>query len=604
LPNPRPRPVREARTRKPKRPRTITLGHAKRRLWASVAVVAVLLTVVLVRLTWLQGLDAGGYALAASDERAGQIALHAERGAIVDRNGVPLAYTADAKDIVADPSLVTPEKRQAYAEALAPVLKKSAAVIADLLVPDNADDKYALLASALPPSVAEQVDGLRVDGVPLTGIYAQATLQRMYPAGNVGSNVIGILQADGTGGAGIEEQYDAVLHGTDGTLRYEKDSIGNINPAGPIKRTAPLNGGTVQLTIDRDLQFRVQQALDAMVAKSGAHGGQVAVLDAKTGQVLALSGNGTFNPQDPSTISPNRSMNPTVQDVFEPGSANKIVTMAAALEKGIINPMTTLDVPDTIQVNDVWIHDAWWHPTQKFTATGVLAESSNVGTIEIAQKVGEQPYFDYLKKFGLGQKTGIELPGESGGLLPDISQWSSSTFANLPIGQGVAMTIVQLASMYQTLANDGVRIPPRIVSSVTSSDGKVTPTATPAGVRVVSEKTARTLRTMLESVTMEGGTGKKAAIAGYRIGGKTGTAQQIDPATGRYSNSAYWLTFAGIAPTDNPRFVVAVMIDRASGQMHGGDICAPLFHDIAAYELAAEKIPPSGSLSRLVPLHY
>jgi cell division protein FtsI (penicillin-binding protein 3) len=212
------------------------------------------------------------------------------------------------------------------------------------------------------------------------------------------------------------------------------------------------------------------------------------------------------------------------------------------------------------------IHDAWWHPVQKFTATGILAESSNVGTLLIAQKVGQQTFFDYLKKFGLGEKTGIELPGESSGLLPDISTWSPSTFTNLPIGQGVAMTSVQLASMYQTIANNGVRIPPRIVQSVTYPDGSVTPTAQPDGVQVVSSKTAQTVRTMLESVMLPGGTGKKAAIPGYRIAGKTGTAQQPDPKTGRYSDSVYWDTFAGMARSPawramvRPRTLISVMM--------------------------------------------
>ncbi len=250
----------------------------------------------------------------------------------------------------------------------------------------------------------------------------------------------------------------------------------------------------------------------------------------------------------------------------------------------------------------VTIHDAWWHPVQRFTATGVLAKSSNVGTLEIADKVGKQTFDDYLHRFGLGQKTGIELPGESAGLLPALDSWSDSTFANLPIGQGVAMTSLQLASMYQTVANDGVRIPPRVVASVTHPDGSVATTAQPAGTRVLSTATARTLRTMLESVTLTGGTGTRAAIPGYRVAGKTGTAQQPDPVTGRYSDSVYWDTFAGMAPADNPRFAVAIMIDNPAHGLEGGDVAAPLFHHIAAYQLSADKIVPSGSQSVLVPL--
>jgi len=573
-----------------------------RRLRTSVVIVGLLLSVVFARLIWLQGLDAGGYALAASDERAGLITLHASRGSILDRNGVPLAYTADAKDIVADPSMIDPGQREQYAALLASVLHKQESAVAKLLLPKSKNDRYSLLASALSPSTAKQVDDLRLNDKPLAGIYSQATLQRLYPGQTTGANVVGLVQADGTGAAGIEYSFDALLRGTDGSVRYEKDSVGNVNPAGPIKRKNAQDGGSVRLTLDQDLQFTVQKYLDAAVRQSQARGGQVTILNARTGEVLALASTGSFNPQDPSTISNGQSLDPNVQQVFEPGSANKIVTMSAALEKGLITPKSVLTVPDDIDAGGVNIHDAWWHPMQKFTATGILAESSNVGTLMIAQKVGQQSFFDYLKKFGLGEKTGIELPGESAGLLPDISTWSPSTFTNLPIGQGVAMTSVQLASMYQTIANNGVRIPPRIVQSVTNPDGSMTPTKQPDGIQVVTPKTAQTVRTMLESVMLPGGTGTKAAIPGYRIAGKTGTAQQPDPKTGRYSQSVYWDTFAGMAPADNPQFAVAIMIDNPAHGQHGGDVAAPLFKDIASYELSAGRIPPSGSQSVLVPL--
>jgi cell division protein FtsI (penicillin-binding protein 3) len=568
-------------------------------LWASVVIVALLLAVVLVRLVWLQGMDAGGYALAASDEKREFVTLHAPRGSIVDRNGVPLAYTADAKDIVADPTLIAADNRAGYASLLAPLVGKSVAAVTKLL---STDSHYALLATALSPAVAKQIEGLRLAGKPLPGIFSQATLQRLYPGKTTASNVVGLVQADGNGAAGIEYSYDSLLKGTDGSVSYDKDSVGNVNPAGPIKRKAAMDGGTVRLSIDQDLQYLTQSYLDDSIKESGARGGQVAILDVRTGQVLALASNGSFNPQDPSTIKAGQSLDPNIQQVFEPGSANKIVTMTAAVDKGVINPRTVISVPDTINTGGITVHDAWWHPTQNFTATGVLAKSSNVGTLLIAEKVGKQSFYDYLQRFGLGHKTGIELPGESAGLLPPINTWSDATFANLPIGQGVAMTSLQLASMYQTVANNGVRIPPRIVQSVTGSDGSVTPTAQPAGVQVMSASTAKTVRTMLESVTLAGGTGKKAAIAGYRIAGKTGTAQQPDPATGAYSNSVYWDTFAGMAPADNPRFAVAIMIDNPAHGLEGGDVAAPLFHHLASYELSAAKIAPSGSQSVLVPL--
>jgi len=570
-----------------------------RRLWTSVVVVALLLVVVLARLVWLQGMDAAGYALAASDEKREFVTLHAARGSIVDRNGVPLAYTADAKDIVADPTMIDAANRLDYATMLSPLVGKSVTALATML---NSTSHYALLATALSPALAKQIEDLRLGGKPLPGIFSQATLQRLYPGKTTGANVVGLVQSDGVGAAGIEYSYDSLLRGADGSVSFEKDSVGNVNPAGPIKRKAAVDGGTVRVSIDQDLQYLTQKYLDESVKESRARGGQVAILDTRTGQVLALASNGAFNPQDPSTIKPGQSLDPNVQQVFEPGSANKIVTMTAAVEKAVINPRTVITVPDTIDTGGITVHDAWWHPTQKFTATGVLAESSNVGTLMIAQKVGKQTFDQYLQRFGLGQKTGVELPGESAGLLPDLNTWSDATFANLPIGQGVAMTSLQLASMYQTVANNGVRIPPRIVQSVTNSDGSVTATAQPAGIRVMSPTTAQTVRTMLESVTLKGGTGKKAAIAGYRVAGKTGTAQQPDPATGRYSDSVYWDTFAGMAPADNPRFTVAIMIDNPAHGLEGGDVAAPLFHHIASYELSAAKIAPSGSASALVPL--
>jgi cell division protein FtsI (penicillin-binding protein 3) len=575
------------------------LGKAARRLRIGVILVALLLAVVFVRLVWLQGVDAGGYALAAAKDRLSDVTLHAARGAIVDRNGVSLAYTADAKDIVADPTMISATDREDYAMILAPLVRQPVGTVLKQL---SKDSHYALLASALSPATAKQIEDLTLRNEPLPGIFVQATLQRLYPAHTTGANVVGLVHSDGTGAAGIEQTYDSVLKGVDGSVSYEIDANGNINPSGVIKRKNAVNGGTVKLTIDEDLQYTVQNYLDAAIKQSKARNGQVAILDVKTGQVRAMASSGTFDPQDPSSISSDVSMNPNVQQVFEPGSANKIVTMSAALEKGLINPLSLISVPYSIQAGGVTIHDAWWHPVQKFTATGVLAESSNVGTLQIAQRVGPQAFYDYLKKFGLGQATGVELPGESAGLLPAINTWSASTFANLPIGQGVAMTSLQLASMYQAIANDGQRIAPRVVQSVTKSDGTVIATQQPAPVQVVSAKTAKTVRTMLQSVTLEGGTGTKAAIPGYLVAGKTGTAQQPDPKTGQYSDSVYWDTFAGMAPADNPQFVVAIMINNPAHGLHGGDVAAPLFKEIAAYELAAAKIPPSGAHAKLVPL--
>ncbi len=580
------------------------LGRHGTRLSVGFGAVVTLLLVVSVRLVQLQGIGGDHYAAAAAGERLRTVQLHGARGTVVDRNGVVMAYTADAKDVVADPSQIncTPPAKQpcqksdraAYVRTLAALLGMAPAAVDTKLAGPG---QYALVASAIAPSVADQVDALKA-----TGIYIQPTTQRLYPGGTTGGNVVGLVNYQDTGVAGIEQQYDPVLRGKDGTYTYELTSTGSVNPAGISRRIPAVDGGTVHLTLSQDLQYWAQRKLAAAVRHAGARSGQVVVLDVKTANVLAMASTSTFDPQDPSTIDAKQSQNAPIQQVFEPGSVNKIVTFSAALDHKLITPTSVLKVPDQIYMGGVVVHDAWWHPVQKFTATGVLAESSNVGTLKIAQKVGKTTFDNYLKAYGLGTQTGIELPGESRGLLPPMSKWSDSTFANLPIGQGVAMTALQMASMYQTVANGGVRIAPRIVSSVTNPDATVTATVQPAGVRVISPATAKTLTTMLESVTMEGGTGVKAAVPGYLYAGKTGTAQQPDHKTGRYSADKYWDTFAGFIPADAPKFVVAIMVDQPGNGKHAGDVTAPLGHDLAAYELQHERIPPTGANGKLVPL--
>jgi cell division protein FtsI (penicillin-binding protein 3) len=571
------------------------LGALHGRLRYGFAAVCTLLLVIGGRLVQLQGLDHGNYANAARAQRVETVRLHALRGSIVDRDGTVLAYTSAAQDITADPTQVKATQRADYAAKLAPLIGTDEATIEQRLA---APGKYALLAEAISPLAADRVSALN-----LPGIYTQATTQRRYPGGTTAANIIGTVHSDGAGAAGIEAQFNNLLAGHDGSLTYSVDNTGNVNPSSKTVRDPARNGDTIALTIDQNLQFVAQQYLDAAVPASGARGAQLAILDAHTGQVLALAASGTFDANNPDTINPNEPIDPPVMSAFEPGSVQKAITFAAAIQDGKITPQTVLAVPNQIEMGGVTVSDAWWHPTEQFTATGVLAESSNVGTLQIAQRVGPTSWDGYEKRFGVGQKTGIELPGESAGYLPPMDKWTESTFANLPFGQGESMTVLQLASIYQTIANDGVRIPPRIIKSITKADGSTTVTPQPAGVRVVSAQTARTVRTMLESVTLPGGTGVKAAVPGYRIAGKTGTAQQPDPNHGgRYSSTMNWDTFAGIAPADAPQFVVAIMVDNPAHGLEGGDVAAPLFHEIASYELQHAHIAPTGSLSRHVPL--
>jgi cell division protein FtsI (penicillin-binding protein 3) len=328
----------------------------------------------------------------------------------------------------------------------------------------------------------------------------------------------------------------------------------------------------------------------------------VVVLDAKTGEVLAMANDNTFDPSQDIGRQEDRELgNPSVSSPYEPGSVNKIVTAASIIEFGLSNPDEVLQVPGSIDMGGVSVHDAWEHGVMPYTTTGIFGKSSNVGTLLLSQRIGPERYADMLSKFGLGQRTGVGLPGESAGLVPPIDQWSGSTFANLPIGQGLSMTLLQMTGMYQTIANDGVRIPPRIIKTTIAADGTRTDEPRPEGVWVVSPQTAQTVRQMLRATVQrdpageQQGTGPLAAVDGYQIAGKTGTAQQINPGCGCYYDNVYWITFAGMAPADDPRYVIGVMADNPHHTAEGlpGTTMAPLFHNIAAWLLQRENVPLS-----------
>ncbi|MDN5857358.1 MAG: penicillin-binding protein 2, partial [Pseudonocardia sp.] len=458
----------------------------------------------------------------------------------------------------------------------------------------TSDRGYVVLAKLVDPAVARTLEEEFVE------IAEERREDRKYPAGSLASHIVGVATWDAddqklTGRVGLESSAENLLAGSDGVRIVDTAEGSNtVIPGSTRFERAAVQGSDVALTIDSDLQFTVQKALSDYVTKTGAKPpSSVVVLDARTGQVLALASGRPFDPRNLAAATPEQLGNPAVFSPFEPGSVNKIVTMAAALEYDIATPDSVLSVPDNIKVADRTINDAWSHPTEQYTLTGVLAKSSNVGTIMTAQQVGEQRFADMLARFGLGVRTDVGLPGESAGRVPPRAEWSGSTFGNLPIGQGLSMTVLQMAGMYQAVANDGVRIPPRIIASTTGPDGVRTVPPPPQGVQVVSPETAAQLRTMLTAVTQKAphqtGTGHRAAVPGYRVAGKTGTAQQVDPRCGCYSSSLYWITFAGMIPAQDPRYVIGIMLDAP----RGGTSAAPLFQDIASYLAQREQLPVS-----------
>jgi cell division protein FtsI (penicillin-binding protein 3) len=574
-------------------------------------VIAVLLIIAGTQLFNLQVPQAAGLRA----EAAGQLKVTdvdpAVRGSIVDRNHDKLAFTIEARALTfqparvqkqlaeakaADPSAPEPSKRLAEIAAGVSGLLNNKPDTKTILKKLTGKDSFVYLARAVDPSITDAI----TERYPEVGAERQDI--RQYPGGSLAANIIGGIDWDGHGLLGLEDSLDAKLAGTDGSVTYDRGSDGVVIPGSYRNRHDAVDGATVQLTIDDDIQFYVQQQVQQAKSLSGAKNVSAVVLDSKTGEVLAMSNDNTFDPSQDIGRQQDRELgNLSVSSPFEPGSVNKIITAASAIEFGLTNPDEVLSVPGSIDMGGVTVRDAWPHGVMPFTTTGVFGKSSNVGTLMLAQRIGEQRYSEMLEKFGLGQRTDVGLPGESAGLVPPIDQWSGSSFANLPIGQGLSMTLLQMTGMYQAIANDGVRIPPRIVKSVIADDGSRSDEARPDGVRVVSPETARTVRNMLRATVqrdprgVQQGTGSQAAVEGYQIAGKTGTAQQINPGCGCYYDDVYWITFAGMVPSDNPRYVVGVMMDNPHRTADGqpGTTVAPLFHNIAAWLLQRENVPLS-----------
>jgi cell division protein FtsI (penicillin-binding protein 3) len=583
-----------------------------------------------VKLVQVQWFEADALAAAAERQRITKIDVPATRGAIVDRNGNQLAFSVETRELAFQPkatrkSIATynkehPDAKLDFDQRTEEIARGIRELVGDrvdegeLLEKLRSDKSYVYLVDNVEPGIARQLQERFPE------IIAEYRAEREYPGGSLAANIVGVAnwrmedpnpdKHNLHGLSGLEILWDKELAGQPGKqiADTEEGNQGVVIPGTNRDLQPAVDGSDIQLTVDADLQFYLQQAVADYVARSGAKNGSAVVMDAHTGEIYALANDKTFDPTDPNGFDPDLMGNPAVSTPYEPGSVNKIVTALSAIEQGVTTPLDVHQVPGSIRVADRTIGDAWSHGTLNMTTTGVFAKSSNVGTLQLAQQVGPDAFAAMLDKLGLGERTGVGLPGESPGRVPPRGQWSGSTFGNLPIGQGLSMTVLQMAGMYQTLANDGVRVPPRIVSSHTAPDGTRVPEPEPEGVRVVSPETAKTVRDMFRAVVQEAphqntGTGPAAALPGYQISGKTGTAQQVDPTTGKYSNDLYWITFAGILPADNPRFVVGIMLDKPNySGVPEGRSAAPLFHDIASFLAQRYNIPLSKEASPVVPL--
>jgi cell division protein FtsI (penicillin-binding protein 3) len=612
------------------RPRRVRRRPSRADHRIRVRVVRILLVVGLVatgvKLVQVQAFEAPALSAKSSRQRAETVDVQAIRGSIVDRNGSPLAFSVEVRTLSYRPQAMRKQWDEAAAkhpgqfDTFAVHSAKLAKLMHDALGVDEqamltkirSSAKFVYLVNNVDPSRARLV----TDQFP--EVSAEVRAVRDYPGQNLASNIVGVanwrMDDPDTrnhnlhGLSGLESSLDLVLSGAPGhqVVDTEEGDDGVVIP-GTVRQTqAAVDGSDVVLTIDGDVQYYLQEHLAAFAKKAGAHSASAVIMDAHTGEVYALANDKSFDPNKP-TYDRDAMGNPAVAIPYEPGSVNKVVTALSAIEYGTTTPTAMHEVPGSINFADRTIHDAWPHGTLQMTTTGIFAKSSNVGTLELAQRIGPQRFADMLKRLGLGQRTGIGLPGESPGSVPPLSQWSGSTFGNLPIGQGLSMTVLQMASMYQTVANDGVRVPPRIISAEVRPDGTRVQLPRPQGIRVVKPQTAVTVRNMLRAVTQGApypntGTAPQAALPGYQISGKTGTAQQINPVTHSYSNSNYWITFAGILPADSPRFVVGIVLDRPVYTSPDGHSAAPLFHDVASFLAQKYNIPLSKTETPLMQL--
>ncbi|WP_051466886.1 peptidoglycan D,D-transpeptidase FtsI family protein [Actinomadura oligospora] len=601
----RPRPAGGPRGRggPPRRPprRKMRVPFRRRdpmkRLNAGLLVVAFVLSLFAGRLVQLQTIESGHYTARALEQRLRKIDLPAVRGDITDAQGNPLAMTVEARLIYADPSVIKPEKRQQIAGALAPMLGLDQAVLMKRLSRPNS--RYEVLAHGVRPDQARLVLGMRFLGI---GTYPE--YRRQYPNDSLAAGVIGFVNAEGRGGAGLEYSLNKQLAGRAGWQRIEISPDGQHIPMGEDQKRPPVPGKGVRLTLMRDVQYKAQQAIEAQVRATGARSGSVIVMDPRNGQLLAMASAPGYDPNDYGKSNWRRWGSPLVQEAYEPGSTGKVVTAAAVLERGGVTPQSTFRVPYSVRRYDRTFHDSEQHGTENLTFAGVLARSSNVGTILASEHIDQDTLYKFLRDFGFGQKTGIGLPAETAGQLSPPKQWSGTDRYPIAFGQSLSVNALQMASVYSTIANGGVRVAPNLVAGTTGEDGAFAPAPAPAQKRVISQRTAQEIRDMLEGVTTKEGTAPKAQIPGYRVAGKTGTAQIINPRTGTYEDGGYTASFAGFAPADAPQLVVQVVLQHPTrGSYFGGDVAAPVFKDVMNFALQTRKIPPSGSRAPSVKIY-
>jgi cell division protein FtsI/penicillin-binding protein 2 len=548
----------------------------ERRIGLLFAAFLVLLLVAGGRALWLGGVRSGSLASAATSQQVSSTALPAARGSIVDRKGNPLAVSEPAADVSATPYQVKDPIKAA--EKLAPILGQTPEALVQKLA--RKDTGFVYLARDIPAARAAKVERLK-----LAGIFLAPGHLRFYPREFLAAQLLGSVGTDGNGLSGLEYERNKALTGTDGERRLVKDALGqSIN----VRDTKPAKAGQrLELTVDAAIQDDVERVLAEVGKTYRPKGASAIVMDPRDSEVLAMATWPRIDANDPGAAPTYAAQNRAVGSTYEPGSTFKAVTVAGALEENVVKPDSEFTLPPQIQVADRVIGESHPRGTETLSTAQILAQSSNVGAITIGLKEGKQRFDKWVRRFGFGRPTGVDLPGEERGIVLPVDKYSGSSMGNLPIGQGIAVTPMQMAQAYAAIANGGILRAPQVVRRI---GGKRVDAA--KGHRVISKKTAYQLRTMLEGAFAPGGTASEVSIPGYKLAGKTGTANKIDPKTGEYSKEAYVASFIGFAPALHPRLLIAVMVDEPHGAIYGGTVAAPAFGQIASFALPYLRIPP------------
>jgi len=564
---------------------TPRLGNSHRRaLWVAIGLVAWML-VIGARLVQLQVSQHQDLSVRARNQQLGAIETSPTRGQVLDRQGRELARSIDTESFFGDPrEIPNPDET---ARRIAAVTNQNRAELADRLRDaKDSNKKFIWIIRRLDVATANKLDTLELDGV-----YSRKESKRYYPNDSLAAHVLGFVGTDEIGLSGVEQYYNDKIRGESGKLFLERDAKRQVFESYEIQAHP---GQTVVLTIDQTIQYRTEQALNAAVERSHAKSGTAIVMDPRTGEILALANAPSFDPNQAASVSPESRSNGALQNIYEPGSTFKIVAYSAAIEKDLVKPEDKIDCQmGQITVAGRLIHDH--HPFGVLTVADALAQSSNVGAIKLGLLVGNESMYEYMKRLGFGSRTGIDLAGESPGILRSLNRWQPSSIGSIAIGQEIGVTPLQMASAYSVLANDGTLVKPHLVRELRSPDGAILYQAKPETRRALKPETVAALRNMLEGVTLRG-TARKAQLDGYSAAGKTGTAQKIDPKTRTYSATKYIGSFVGFAPVSNPAVVIIVVIDEPQGAYHGGDIAAPVFREIAEQILPELSITPDVEL--------